>query len=136
MNSITLSPVHDSNGVYRYSIGLLSDSAEAITDGASIQKLRSVLPSLMQADAQPAAYDLSLRQVSEEAQLTQYREAAVEFRRLRWSMAWGASLSEVLGSGESTAACMSSLESAAPKAASKPKACVSRPLDMSEIVRD
>ena len=71
-NSVTISPVHDSNGVYRYSIGVLSDAAEAISDSAALEKLRSVLPRSMRADAQPAAFDASLQRVGAEASRVEY----------------------------------------------------------------
>ena len=72
INSVTMSPVHDSSGVYRYSLGVLADAADAIADGAALEMLRSVLPRTMQADAQPPAFDLSLRAVNVEAQRKQY----------------------------------------------------------------
>ena len=53
INVVTMAPVHDSNGVYRYSIGVLSDSADALSDGAALAWLRAVLPKSMSADAQP-----------------------------------------------------------------------------------
>ena len=65
INAVTLSPVHDSNGVYRYSIGLLSDAAGSISDGAALDVLRATLPKSMHADAQPAAYDKSLSDVED-----------------------------------------------------------------------
>ena len=44
VNSLTMSPVHDSDGVYRYSIGVLADAADGASDGASLAKLRAALP--------------------------------------------------------------------------------------------
>ena len=98
VNSVTLSPVHDSDGVYRYSIGVLSDAAKVISEGPSLEKLRSVLPRSMQADAQPLAIDPSLHKVDAEAQSKQYRAATVAFTRLRWSMGWESALLQLLSS--------------------------------------
>jgi hypothetical protein len=43
INAVTMSPVHDSNGVYRYSIGVLSDGADSISDGAALEALHGRL---------------------------------------------------------------------------------------------
>jgi len=96
INAVTMSPVHDSNGVYRYSIGVLSDSADSISDGAALEALRAALPKSMQADAQPPTYDPSLSNVDAEAQLKQYRSAVVAFTRLEWSSAWDSSFKQLL----------------------------------------
>ena len=92
INSVTLSPVFDNEGVYRYSIGVLSDAAEAITDGNALEKLRSVLPRSMQADAQPPAFDPSLRKVSAAAQVKQYRASTAVFTRMKWGTDWDMAL--------------------------------------------
>ena len=91
-----MSPVHDSDGVYRYSIGVLADAAFMHDDASALDALRSALPKTMQADAQPAAYDASLRNVPADAQLKQYHAATLAFTRLKWSMSWSSALTTLL----------------------------------------
>ena len=98
INAVTMAPVHDSRGVYRYSIGILTDAAESFADAAALDVLRSSLPNKMQADAQPPAHDESLSNVDAEAQLAQHRAAVAAFTRLQWSSRWEASLEELLSS--------------------------------------
>ena len=98
VNSLTMSPVHDSDGVYRYSIGVLADAADGASDSASLSKLRAALPRTMQADAQPAAFDPSVCHVDADAQLAQYVSSKAVFTRLEWSLDWEAALSRLLGS--------------------------------------
>ena len=44
MNVLTLHPVHDSDNEYRYSIGILSDGANAAAEAKALEKLRNALP--------------------------------------------------------------------------------------------
>jgi len=46
-NNLTLHPVHDCAGTYRYSIGVLSDASYEAEEGASLAKLRSSLPNVI-----------------------------------------------------------------------------------------
>ena len=47
---VTLSPVFDTKGVYRYSIGILADSERAVSDGNALQALRDALPEQLDAN--------------------------------------------------------------------------------------
>ena len=59
-NLLSLQPVHDSNGVYRYSIGVLSDAATLDEGGREeVERLRRLLPSDFHEDL--AAKDLPPR---------------------------------------------------------------------------
>ena len=75
--------------MYRYSIGVLAEAADAFADSAALEALRACLPESMRADAQPAAYDESLRQVDADAQNKQFVESAAALTVLKWSSAWG-----------------------------------------------
>ena len=44
LNVLTLHPVHDVAGKYRYSIGIQSDAARFDDEGDALAKLRSTLP--------------------------------------------------------------------------------------------
>ena len=46
-NNLTLHPVHDVAGTYRYSIGVLSDAAQEEHESAALAKLRSSLPTMI-----------------------------------------------------------------------------------------
>ena len=60
-------------------------------DGASLKVLRSVLPTWLDADAQPPAFDPSLRNASAEAQLKQFNDALTQFLPYDWSASWDVS---------------------------------------------
>ena len=46
-NNLTVHPVHDCAGVYRYSIGILSDAADEQREGPALAKLRRALPTMI-----------------------------------------------------------------------------------------
>ena len=95
-NVLTLHPVMDSTGVYRYSIGILSDGAQAATEGAGLEKLRAVLPTVFDVASQPPKFDANLQKVDVAAQRTQWRASMAKFTRLLWSIDYDSSLSYVL----------------------------------------
>jgi len=96
VNVLTLHPVHDSNGEYRYSIGILSDANNKATEGAALDMLRSVLPTKFDAAAQPKQFAESATKVDEAAQRKQYKASMAKFTRLLWSMDWEGSLRNVM----------------------------------------
>ena len=83
VNVLTLHPVMDSVGEYRYSIGVLSDDAKKGSEGAALEKLRSVLPTTFDAALQPKAFSESATKVDHEAQRKQYRASMAKFTRCR-----------------------------------------------------
>ena len=96
-NVVTLSPVFDTKGVYRYSIGVLADSERAVSDGNALQALRNALPEQLEADAQPSTFDvLSMRHASAEAQIKQYNDALATFMTLEWSKDWATALEQLV----------------------------------------
>jgi PAS domain S-box-containing protein len=96
LNSVTLSPVHDETGMYRFSIGVLSDAENALGDGPALNALCAALPHTMQAASQPPAFDPGLSEVTEEATNHQYRSAVVTFTRLQWSTSWEKALLDMV----------------------------------------
>jgi len=97
VNVLTLHPVQDSNGEYRYSLGLLSDASQSSREGAALERLRGVLPTTFDAAAQPKAFSDTATKVDEAAQRKQYKASMVKFTRLLWSMDWEGSLRNVMG---------------------------------------
>ena len=69
----------------------------------------------MSADAQPPAYDTSLRKVDEAAQRQQFNNAQRVFTRLEWSAAWGPSLMQLLLQPAAESALMAWASSEAPE---------------------
>jgi len=82
MNQVTLVPVLDSAGAYRYNIGLLADSADC--DEAALLLLRSCLPRSLHVNAQPPTFDPRLREATDKQQHAQYAKCIVDFTRIRW----------------------------------------------------
>jgi PAS domain S-box-containing protein len=97
VNVLTVHPVNDSAGTYRYSIGVQSDAANEAAEGAALAKLRSVLPTRFDAAAQPKNFDYdSLIQVDMAAQKKQWASSLAKFTRLLWSMDWEGSLRQLV----------------------------------------
>ena len=63
VNVLTLAPLLDSSGEYRYSIGVLGDATKLSTEGESRDKLIAALPKAFPAAAQPKQYEASLSEV-------------------------------------------------------------------------
>eukprot|EP00966_Prymnesium_polylepis_P097040 2247946-Prymnesium_polylepis.1 len=82
VNVLTLHPVKDSTGKYRYQIGVQSDAARAAQEKAALEHLRSVLPTVFDAAAQPAKFDEALQKVDDAAQRKQWRASMAKFTRL------------------------------------------------------
>jgi PAS domain S-box-containing protein len=96
-NMVTIAPVFDTNGVYRFSIGVLSDVERAISDGNALQALRAALPDTFDAAAQPPTFDvLSMRHASPEAQVKQYNDGMTAFVTLEWSKDWALALRQLV----------------------------------------
>ena len=95
-NVLTLHPVYDSEGEYRFNIGVLSDGALAKEEGEALQKLRAALPSQFDATLQPKVVYETATKVDQDAQLKQYRASMVKFTRLLWSIEWDTSLRHVV----------------------------------------
>jgi len=105
LNELSLHPVHDSNGEYRYSIGALhaaSDHApstdnpisqgthhvskQSVLDTPSatrgVNELRKLLPTSFDADQEPYSVTPQLAIVDEEAQRKQWKVSLTKFTRL------------------------------------------------------
>ena len=96
-NMVTINPVFDTEGLYRYSIAVLSDIERAVSDGNALNSLRSVLPEELNADAQPPTFDVkSMRHASPEAQKKQYNDMLAVFMSLEWSVEWESSLAKLV----------------------------------------
>ena len=92
MNVLTLHPVHDSDKEYRYSIGILSDGANAARESAALDRLKAALPTSFNSALQPRVFAKSLTAVDQEAQRKQWKSSLAKFTRLLWSMDWEGSL--------------------------------------------
>jgi len=55
LNSLTLHPIRDSSGVYRYNVAVLADGSENSHDADELRMLRDILPSTVDAKLQPMA---------------------------------------------------------------------------------
>jgi len=92
-NVLTLHPVRDSQGQYRYQVGILSDGANEASEGPALQKLRSLLPGSFDAAQQPASQlYVEASQVDLDAQRAQWRASLAKFTRLVWSLDWEGAL--------------------------------------------
>jgi len=92
VNVITLHPVLDSHGEYRYSIGMLSDAALASQEGPHLERLRGLLPTAFDAASQPKKFTAAATKVDHSAQRKQWKASLAKFTRLLWSMDWEGSL--------------------------------------------
>ena len=101
-NKLTLLPVVDSNGKYRYSIGLLSDVSNEGREGAMLARVREALPTRLDASLQPIENRYKELQATlnpEEVQ-AQWRASLAKFTRLVWSLDWETSLSALCAQPE------------------------------------
>ena len=101
VNVITLHPVMDSEGEYRYSIGILSDDANGDQEGPLLDKLRGVLPITFDAALQPKKFSVTATQVDQAAQRKQWKSSLAKFTRLLWSMDWEGSLRTLIANPQS-----------------------------------
>ena len=96
-NALSLLPVNDSNGEYRYSIGLLSDVVNAQQEGPSLEKLKSVVPTTFDAAMQPKAFNYEeATEVDQAAQRAQFKKEMIKFTRLLWSIDWETALKQLV----------------------------------------
>jgi len=87
VNDLSLTPVHDSKGVYRYSLGVLSDlDKQSREERAAVEQLRELLPRKLPAKAQPLAFDPDDVRVDKRSKEDQYRAAQSMFTRLQWTL--------------------------------------------------
>jgi len=101
VNVLTLHPVIDSEGTFRYSIGVQSDNALAEQEGAALEKLRQALPKMFDKALQPEARNTKdLTTVDSDAQRRQWRASLAKFTRLLWSLDWEGSLRQLVASPE------------------------------------
>jgi len=103
VNVLSLHPVYDSEKEYRYSIGVLSDGANAGSESAGLEKLRAALPTKFDASLQPRAFSKALTKVDQEAQRKQWKSSLAKFTRLLWSMDWEGSLGSLAGQPQAIA---------------------------------
>jgi len=96
VNVLSLIPVKDSTGEYRYNVGVLSNEAFASRDGAALEQLRKAIPQQFDATNQPKAFDEGLKVVSAEAQRKQWKSSMAKFTRLLWSVDWEGSLRQLV----------------------------------------
>ena len=83
VNELTLHPVHDSNGAYRYNIGVLVDASSGTS--ASAESLRRALPMMFEAELQPLRDGEQFGVVDPIAQWKQYQPMTSKLIRLLWS---------------------------------------------------
>ena len=82
-NDLTLHPIHDSNGAYRFSVGILADAA--VPASRTIEALRGSLPMCFEADLDPLNADGDFVPVDEIEQWKQYQPMTSKLMRLLWS---------------------------------------------------
>jgi PAS domain S-box-containing protein len=96
-NNLSLIPVHDSNGEYRYSMGILSDKERQTPDEVkALDMLRSLIPRKMPADAQPQTIDQSSVVVDDGAKKKQFRNSMIKFTKLLWTIDTESSLDKLM----------------------------------------
>jgi len=95
-NVVSLHPVMDTAGTYRYSIGLQCDEANWSKESSAFEKLRRVLPTQFDAALQPNSNDAANANVDEDAQRKQWQKSIAKFTRLVWSMDWEGTLTRFL----------------------------------------
>ena len=95
-NVLTLIPVKDSSGVYRFNIGVLADGKNSAQEKEPLQKLRDAIPQSFDLSLQPKRFDDSLKKVDAEAQKKQWKASMVKFTRLLWSADWDGSMRQVV----------------------------------------
>ena len=95
-NVLSLLPVVDSSGEYRFNVGVLADGARLGSEGDALEKLRAAVPRSFDAALQPQRFDASLKQVDEDAQRKQWRQSMVKFTRLLWSADWEGSMRQIV----------------------------------------
>jgi PAS domain S-box-containing protein len=93
-NILTLHPIVDSEGTYRYQVGVLSDASNEASEGPALQRLRAALPSVFDVSQQPRSrqYAEAVSTVSSDAQQAQWRASLAKFTRLVWSLDWEGAL--------------------------------------------
>ena len=118
VNVVTIHPVHDSENEYRYSIGILSDAANA-QEGPSLEKLRGCLPHTFDAAMQPKKFTAAMTKVDQTAQRKQWKSSLAKFTRLLWSMDWEGSLRTLIANPQSLSAFGRWLQSDSPTECTK-----------------
>lgn len=103
-NVLTLHPVHDSTGEYRYSMGIQSNAADQGSEGAKLEVLRRMLPTTFDAAMQPRERNYNeLTKVDTEAQKKQWRSSLAKFTRLVWSLDWERALKTLVSQPQQVA---------------------------------
>ncbi|KAJ1627855.1 hypothetical protein T492DRAFT_168219, partial [Pavlovales sp. CCMP2436] len=96
-NDLSLIPVHDSNGEYRYSIGLLSHKEKQTPDETkALKELRELLPRKMPADSQPKEFVGDAVTVDSDAKGKQFKASMIKFTKLLWTIDTEASLEKLM----------------------------------------
>jgi PAS domain S-box-containing protein len=86
-NLFSMKPVHDSNGVYRYTVGVQCEVAAAgptNVETKAIKSLMKQLPSTFDASLQPLAEPTAEDIVNSAARNAQLHEATTQFTKLVW----------------------------------------------------
>ena len=83
VNELSLHPVHDSSGVYRYNIGVLCDAS--LGASASAEAVRSSLPTCFETEMQPMQRADEFGVVEPIGQWKQYQPMTSKLIRLLWS---------------------------------------------------
>ena len=83
VNELTLHPVHDSEGGYRYSIGVLVDGSQGSSSLA--ETLRGALPTVFEAELAPSRRGDEYAAVEPLGQWKQYQPMTSKLIRLLWS---------------------------------------------------
>lgn len=122
--SLALQPVHDKNGLYRYSIGLLCEPTAQGADTKFFQKVMGLLPTKFDAVAQPVPFSPSLKKVDPQAQLQQWGASLEQLTALVWSVNWDKAFRSLQTSPEAMAALGAFLHNTAPQEAKMLQLCV------------
>ena len=96
-NVLALHPIFDSQGTYRYLIGLQADEVNFDREGALYEKVRKLLPDKFDVNAQQERFDRdTVTNVDEASQQRQWRQSIAKFTRLVWSMDWESTFDRLL----------------------------------------
>jgi PAS domain S-box-containing protein len=83
LNELSLHPVTDSSGMYRFNVGVLADASRGPSEGRA--RLRASLPASFQSELQPMSFEQQFGHAERIAQWKQYQPGTSKLIRLLWS---------------------------------------------------
>ena len=96
VNVLTLHPVRDSTGVYRYCLGVLCDRKDYVYERERVAQLCQLLPSTFNVALQNQRKRQGTAVSNDEEQRKQWTSSLAQFTRLVWSLDWEASLRQIV----------------------------------------